>query len=435
MELSIMKEKSSALFKRAVKCIPGGVNSPVRAGKAVGVDPPFISRAEGCYLWDEDGNRYIDYVCSWGPMILGHGHPGVVKALEERISKGISYGAPTKLEVEMAETIVDMVPSIEMVRMVNSGTEAAMSALRLARGYTGREKILKFDGCYHGHADSLLVSAGSGVATLGIPGSPGVPEDLARQTISIPYNNMDGVIAAFDKHGKDIAAVIVEPVAANMGLVLPDRDFLEGLRIITRDRGALLIFDEVITGFRIGPGGAQEFYGIMPDLTCLGKIIGGGLPVGAYGGKKEIMESMAPVGDIYQAGTLSGNPLAMAAGLATLNILKDRELYHELEGKGRELFSGLEVAARIAGQGVIVNRIGSMGAIFFAKGPVKDYESVKKADAGKYARFYRAMLERGIYLAPSAFETAFVSLAHDKDSIQRTLECAAESMKVVGKDC
>lgn len=429
-----MKEKSSELFKRAIQCIPGGVNSPVRAGKAVGIDPPFISRAEGCYLWDVDGNRYIDYVGSWGPMILGHSHPDVVKALKEGISKGTSYGAPTELEVEMAETIVDMVPSIDMVRMVNSGTEATMSALRLARGYTGRDKILKFDGCYHGHADSLLVSAGSGVATLGIPGSPGVPKDLAMHTISVPYNNMDAVIAAFERHGKDIAAVIVEPVAANMGLVIPDRDFLSGLRLITKDRGTLLIFDEVITGFRVGPGGAQEFYGIMPDLTCMGKIIGGGLPVGAYGGKREIMERMAPIGDIYQAGTLSGNPLAMAAGLATLKILRDREIYHELEEKGRELFSGLEIAARIAGQGVTVNRIGSMGTIFFTTGTVKDYGSVKRADASKYAAFYRAMLERGIYLAPSAFETTFVSLAHDKDTIQKTLECAAEGMKVVGKD-
>ena len=424
-----MPEKSRALFQKAIQYIPGGVNSPVRAGKAVGVDPLFISRAEGCYLWDEDGNRYIDYVCSWGPMILGHGHPDVLKALEDRISKGTSYGAPTELEVEMAEMIVDMVPSIEMVRMVNSGTEATMSAIRLARGFTGRDKIIKFDGCYHGHADSLLVSAGSGVATLGIPGSPGVPKEVAMHTISVPYNSMDSVVAAFEKRGKEIAAVIVEPVAANMGLVLPDRDFLLGLRKITEEMGALLIFDEVITGFRVAPGGAQEFYGIMPDLTCLGKIIGGGLPVGAFGGRREIMERMAPVGDIYQAGTLSGNPLAMAAGLATLKALKNKEIYHKLEEKGRALFSGLEIAARIAGQDIKVNRIGSMGSIFFTKDPVKDYGSAKKADAEKYAKFYSAMLQRGIYLAPSAFETAFVSMAHDKDSIQKTIECAAESMK------
>jgi glutamate-1-semialdehyde 2,1-aminomutase len=424
-----MNEKSSALFKKAVQCIPGGVNSPVRAGKAVGVDPLFISRAEGCYLWDADGNSYIDYVCSWGPMILGHGHPDIIRALEKRISRGTSYGAPTELEVEMAETIIDMVPSIEMVRMVNSGTEATMSAIRLARGFTGRDKIIKFEGCYHGHADSLLVSAGSGVATLGIPGSPGVPKDLAMHTISLPYNNLDSVMTAFEKHGKDTAAVIIEPVAGNMGLVLPDRDFLSGLRKITKETGVLLIFDEVITGFRVAPGGAQEFYGIMPDLTCLGKIIGGGLPVGAYGGRRDIMERMAPVGDIYQAGTLSGNPLAMAAGLATLKVLKNREVYHNLEEKGRALFSGLEIAARIAGQSITVNRIGSMGSIFFTKGPVKDYGSAKKADTEKYAKFYRAMLQKGIYLAPSAFETAFVSTAHDKDSIQKTIECAAESMK------
>jgi glutamate-1-semialdehyde 2,1-aminomutase len=424
-----MGEKSSALFKRAIQSIPGGVNSPVRAGKAVGVDPLFITRGEGCQLWDADGNSYIDYVCSWGPMILGHGHPSVIKAIEERLYKGTSYGAPTELEVEMAETIIEMVPSIEMVRMVNSGTEATMSAIRLARGFTGRDKIIKFDGCYHGHADCLLVSAGSGIATLGIPGSPGIPGDIAIHTISLPYNNLDSVKAAFEKYGKDIAAVIIEPVPGNMGVVLPDRAFLTGLREITRDKGALLIFDEVITGFRIGPGGAQEFYGITPDLTCLGKIIGGGLPVGAFGGRRDVMERMAPSGEIYQAGTLSGNPLAMAAGIATLKILKDKEVYHHLEEKGRALFSGIQIAARMAGQDITINRIGSMGTIFFTKGPVKDYESAKKTDAGKYAKFYRAMLQKGIYLAPSAFETVFVSTAHDKDSIQKTIECSAESMK------
>jgi glutamate-1-semialdehyde 2,1-aminomutase len=424
-----MGEKSSALFKRAIQSIPGGVNSPVRAGKAVGVDPLFIEKAVGCQLWDADGNSYIDYVCSWGPMILGHGHPTITKAIEERLYKGTSYGAPTELEVEMAETIIEMVPSIEMVRMVNSGTEATMSAIRLARGFTGRDKIIKFDGCYHGHADCLLVSAGSGIATLGIPGSPGIPKDIVLHTISLPYNNLDSFNSAFEKYEKDIAAVIVEPVPGNMGVILPDREFLLGLRKITEKNGALLIFDEVITGFRIGPGGAQEFYGIAPDLTCLGKIIGGGLPVGAYGGRRDIMERMAPSGEIYQAGTLSGNPLAMAAGIATLNILKDREVYHDLEEKGRALFSGIQIAARMAGQDITINRIGSMGTIFFTKGPVKDYESAKKADAGKYAKFYRAMLQKGIYLAPSAFESAFVSTAHDKDSIQKTIECAAESMK------
>jgi glutamate-1-semialdehyde 2,1-aminomutase len=426
-----MGKRSGDLFKRAIRSIPGGVNSPVRAGKSVGVDPLFISRAEGCHLWDEDGNRYIDYVCSWGPMILGHGNPEVVKALEDRISKGTSYGAPTELEVELAEIIIDMVPSIEMVRMVNSGTEALMSAVRLARGFTGRDKIIKFEGCYHGHADSLLVSAGSGVATLGIPGSPGVPKDLAMHTISLSYNNLEPVVKTFERYGKDIAAIIVEPVAGNMGLVLPDRDFLSGLRDITKDNGALLIFDEVITGFRVAPGGAQEFYNIMPEITCLGKIMGGGLPVGAFGGRRDIMERMAPEGDIYQAGTLSGNPLAMAAGLATLKILKNRDMYDSLEEKGRELFSGLEIAARLAGKVITVNRIGSMGSIFFTKGPVRDYRSAKMADAAKYARFYRAMLERGIYLAPSAFETTFVSTAHDEESIRETIECAKEAFSSI----
>jgi glutamate-1-semialdehyde 2,1-aminomutase len=426
-----MGKRSGELFKRAIRSIPGGVNSPVRAGKAVGVDPLFISRAEGCLLWDADGNRYIDYVCSWGPMILGHGHPEVVKALADRISKGTSYGAPTELEVELAEIIIDMVPSIEMVRMVNSGTEAVMSAVRLARGFTARDKIIKFEGCYHGHADSLLVSAGSGVATLGIPGSPGVPKDIAMHTISLPYNSLDPVVRAFERYGKDIAAIIVEPVAGNMGLVLPDRDFLSGLRDITKDNGALLVFDEVITGFRVGPGGAQEFYNIMPDITCLGKIMGGGLPVGAYGGRRDIMERMAPEGDIYQAGTLSGNPLAMAAGLATLKILKNRDVYDDLEQKGSALFSGLETAARSAGKVITVNRIGSMGSIFFTKEPVRDYRSAKKTDAAKYAGFYRAMLERGIYLAPSAFETTFVSTAHDEESIMQTIECAKEAFSFI----
>jgi len=421
-----MRERSSALFQRAIRSIPGGVNSPVRAGKAVGMDPLFISRAEGCYLWDADGRRYIDYVCSWGPMILGHGHPQIISALEERLSKGTSYGAPTELEVEMAEAIIDMVPSVEMVRMVNSGTEATMSAIRLARGFTARNKVIKFEGCYHGHADSLLVSAGSGVATLGIPGSPGVPKDLARHTISLPFNNLEAIFQAFKKHGKDIAAVIVEPIPGNMGVIIPERGFLEGLRNITRENGALLIFDEVISGFRVGPGGAQEIYDILPDLTCLGKIIGGGLPVGAYGGRREIMERVAPEGDIYQAGTLSGNPLAMAAGLATLKILKKGKIYRELEEKGKALFSGLEDAARTAGLNVVVNHIGSMGSIFFSEDPVTDFKSAKRSDIGLFKRYYSAMLDRGIYLAPSPFETSFVSTAHDEESIQETIKCAKE---------
>jgi glutamate-1-semialdehyde 2,1-aminomutase len=419
-----MGEQSRALFEKAKKYIPGGVNSPVRAGKAVGIVPPFIARANGCRLWDVDGNEYTDYVCSWGPMILGHTHPEIVRALEETVQRGTSYGAPTESEVDMAEIIVEMVPSIEMVRMVNSGTEATMSAIRLARGYTGREKIIKFDGCYHGHADSLLVSAGSGVATLGIPGSPGVPQDLARHTISLPFNNSESVAQTFQKFGPEIAAIIVEPVPGNMGVIIPDQAFLRGLRELTREYEALLIFDEVISGFRVAPGGAQELYDIMPDLTCLGKIIGGGLPVGAYGGRKEIMIRMAPEGDVYQAGTLSGNPLAMAAGLATLKILKDRAPYTELEKKGNMLFSGLDKAADATGVNVAINRIGSMGSLFFSAGPVTDFAGAKASDENLFKRFFRSMLEQGVYLAPSPYEAAFLSIAHSEELIQKTIECA-----------
>jgi glutamate-1-semialdehyde 2,1-aminomutase len=419
-----MGAKSRKLFARAKKLIPGGVNSPVRAGKAVGMDPPFIARAKGCYLWDVDQRRYIDYVCSWGPMILGHAHPKIVKALQEKIPKGTSYGAPTRLEVEMAQMIAEMVPSVEMVRMVNSGTEATMSAIRLARGYTGREKIIKFEGCYHGHADSLLVSAGSGVATLGIPGCPGVPADLAGHTLSLRFNDLAQVIEAMDRLGQEVAAVIVEPIAGNMGVVLPEEGFLEGLRQITLKHGALLIFDEVITGFRVGPGGAQELYGIRPDLTCLGKIIGGGLPVGAYGGRKEIMSTMAPEGNIYQAGTLSGNPLAMAAGLATLKELRKGRIYRELEEKGRRLFTGLKNAAESAGLDVVVNWVGSLGTLFFTQEAVRDFASAKKSNTGLYGNFYGIMLNQGIYLAPSAFEAWFLSLAHDERSIDKTIACA-----------
>ena len=419
-----MGEKSTALFAKAKKYIPGGVNSPVRAGNAVGIDPPFIAAAGGCILRDVDGNEYIDYVCSWGPMILGHAHPDILCVLEEGIQRGTSYGAPTEIEVDMAEMIAEMVPSIEMVRMVNSGTEATMSAIRLARGYTGREKIVKFDGCYHGHADSLLVSAGSGVATLGIPGSPGVPRDLAQHTISLPFNNLESVSQAFDKFGTEIAALIVEPIPGNMGVIVPDETFLKGLREITRKNGTILIFDEVISGFRVAPGGAQERYDIIPDLTCLGKIIGGGLPVGAYGGKKEIMLKMAPVGDVYQAGTLSGNPLAMAAGLATLNILKQANIYNELEEKGQMLFSGLETAAQAAGVDITVNRIGSMGCFFFTSSPVTDFASAKASDAEKFKKYYASMLKQGIYLAPSPFEASFLSTAHTEKEIQKTIACA-----------
>ena len=426
-----MRVISEKLFQKAKKCIPGGVNSPVRAGQAVGIDPPFISKANGCVIWDVDGNEYVDYVCSWGPMILGHAHPEIVNALEERVKLGTSYGAPTELEVEMADIIVEMVPSIEMVRMVNSGTEATMSAIRLARGYTGREKIIKFDGCYHGHADSLLVSAGSGLATLGIPGSPGVPQDLARHTISLPFNSLESVVQAFGKFGPEIAAVIVEPIPGNMGVINPDQAFLKGLRELTNEYGALLIFDEVISGFRVAIGGAQELYGIMPDLTCLGKIIGGGLPVGAYGGKKEIMTRMAPQGDVYQAGTLSGNPLAMAAGLATLKILKEKSPYDELDKLGDMLFSGLKRVAEAAGVNVVINRVGSMGSLFFTDEPVTDFETAKTSDENLFKRYFRSMLDQGIYLAPSPYEAAFLSTAHSEETVRKTIECASVAFKTL----
>jgi len=428
-----MGEKSKALFERAQRIIPGGVNSPVRAGKSVGMDPLFISKADGCYLWDEEGNRYIDYVCSWGPMILGHNHPEVAQAVRERLPLGTSYGAPTEIEVEMAETIIEMVPSIEMVRMVNSGTEAAMSAIRLARGYTGKNLIIKFEGCYHGHADSLLVDAGSGVATLGIPGSPGIPEKIAGYTISLPFNDLNSVSEAFEKYGHDIAAVIVEPIPANMGVIIPNPGFLEGLRRITEKNGSLLIFDEVISGFRVSPGGAQELYNILPDLTCLGKIIGGGLPVGAYGGKEVIMGEIAPKGNVYQAGTLSGNPLAMAAGLSTLNILKNRNIYEDLGKKGNLLFSGLKEAAKSAGVDITVNSIGSLGSFFFTERPVRDFLSAKTSNTDFFKAYYQKMLKRLIYLAPSPFEASFVSIAHGYDVIEKTIEHAFSSFKELVK--
>jgi len=428
-----MGEKSRELFQKAKELIPGGVNSPVRAGKAVGVNPPFIDRAEGCFLWDVDGNRYIDYVCSWGPMILGHAFPEVIDAVRQVALKGTSYGAPTGLEVEMAQAIIEMVPSVEMVRMVNSGTEATMSAIRLARGFTGREKIIKFEGCYHGHADSLLVSAGSGVATFAIPGCPGVPAALAEHTISLGFNNLAEVRKAMEKWGSDVAAIIVEPVPGNMGVVVPEEGFLEGLREITLKYDSLLIFDEVISGFRVSRGGAQELYGISPDLTCLGKIIGGGLPVGAYGGKKEIMLSMAPEGDVYQAGTLSGNPIAMAGGLATMRqIQKNTNIYKQLEEKSQLLFSGLERAAHKAGLSVVINRVGSMGSIFFTEEEVKDFASAKQSDCEKFKKFYSGMLEQGVYLAPSPFEAWFVSAAHDSEVIKMTIECAERSFASLG---
>ncbi len=429
-----MRDKSRSLFEKAKKLIPGGVNSPVRAGKSVGVDPPFITSAKGALIQDADGNEYIDFVASWGPMILGHAHPEVVEAVKKSAEKGTSYGAPTESELTMAETIVQMVPSVERVRMVNSGTEATMSAIRLARGYTGRDKIVKFDGCYHGHSDCLLVSAGSGLATLGIPGSPGVPEDVAKHTLSLPYNNLQSVEEAFDRFGAEIACVIVEAVPGNMGMVIPDPSFLEGLRRITDSHGAILIFDEVITGFRLALGGAQEVLGITPDLTCFGKIIGGGLPVGAYGGKAEIMGRIAPDGDVYQAGTLSGNPLAMAAGLATLNILKRENPYPALDQKCEALFGGLEKAARKAGVPVSINRMGSMGCLFFTPETVTDFASAQKGNPAVFSRYYREMLDRGIYLAPSSFETTFLSTAHTEEMIAQTVHRAEEAFEIIVKE-
>ncbi len=424
-----MENRSGELFLKAQKVIPGGVNSPVRAGRAVGIDPPFIQRADGCYLWDADGKRYIDYVCSWGPMILGHRPPEVIQAITDALENGTSYGAPTELELNLATMIVETVPSIEMVRMVNSGTEATMSAIRLARGFTGRNMIIKFDGCYHGHTDSCLITAGSGLATFGIPGSPGVPEELAKLTISLPFNSLEAVEMAVEKFGDEIAAIIIEPVAGNMGVVLPEEGFLEGLRRITREHGILLMFDEVITGFRVSPGGAQELYDIMPDLTCLGKIIGGGLPVGAYGGRRDIMSHIAPEGNVYQAGTLSGNPLAMAAGTATLMILKNKEVYGKLEEKSIFLFSGLRDAAKKAGVDIVINRVGSMGSLFFTKHPVVDFSSVKETETSKYTPFYREMLAQRIYLAPSPFEALFVSLAHNEEIMNKTIDSAFNSFK------
>jgi glutamate-1-semialdehyde 2,1-aminomutase len=418
--------KSESLFERGQTVIPGGVNSPVRAAKAVGTIPLFISRAEGSKIFDVDGNSYLDYVGSWGPLILGHAHPQVVAAVKQSADKGTSFGAPTEAEIELAERIVAFVPSIEMVRLVTSGTEATMSAVRLARAYTNRGLIIKFDGCYHGHGDGFLVKAGSGVATLGIPGSPGVPQEIASLTLSLPYNNLDKVQETFRALGNQVAAVIVEPVAGNMGVVLPVPGFLEGLREVTRQHQSLLIFDEVITGFRVALGGAQERFQIRPDLTCLGKIIGGGLPVGAYGGKKEIMSFIAPVGPVYQAGTLSGNPLATAAGLAVLNILAQKGIYEQLEEKAAFFFEKLNQLAQTKGIPFITTRLGSMGSLFFSREEVRDYETVQKASSETYARFYREMRSRGVYLAPSAFEALFISLAHSQEDLEKTLAAADE---------
>lgn len=425
------KTISHALFKRAQAVIPGGVNSPVRSCRSVGASPFFVKTASGCRLEDEDGRIYLDYVGSWGPLILGHTHPRVVQAVRFAATHGTSYGVPCRLEVELADKVVSMVPSMDMVRMVNSGTEATMSAIRLARGYTGRSKIIKFDGCYHGHSDCLLVKGGSGLATLGIPGSPGVPPEVVAHTLSLPYNDLDAVEAAMKAHGETVACIIVEPVAGNMGTVIPKPGFLPELRRLCDTYGSLLIFDEVITGFRLAAGGAQERFGVRPDLTCLGKIIGGGLPVGAYGGRREIMEKVAPLGDVYQAGTLSGNPLAMAAGLAMLEELSAPGIYESLREKGEILEAGLREAARIADVPVTINRIESMGTAFFTDKEVLDFASALQADTTAYAVFYREMLTRGVYIAPSQFESFFVSTAHEKEDLDRTAEAALESLRVV----
>jgi len=420
-------DKSVKLFTEARQYIPGGVNSPVRAFKSVGANPVFIDRANGSKIYDVDGNEYIDYVGSWGPMILGHQHPQVVAALRAYLDKGTSYGAPTELETELAKIIIAAFPAMEMVRMVNSGTEATMSAIRLARGYTKKNKIVKFEGCYHGHGDSFLIKAGSGALTLGVPTSPGVPEFIAGGTITASYNDIDMLRDIFTKQGHDIAAVIVEGVPGNMGVVPPQPGYLENLRALTREYGTLLIFDEVMSGFRVAYGGAQVLYNIEPDLTTLGKIIGGGLPVGAYGGKREIMELIAPAGPIYQAGTLSGNPLAMTAGITTLKQLQQPGIYDELEKKSAKLAAGLEKAAREAGAQVTFTRVASMLCAFFTGRPVTDFASAAASDTDKFGNFFRKMLEQGVYLAPSQFEAGFVSLAHTDEDIEKTVQAGYQA--------
>ena len=422
---------SEKLYRQAEQIIPGGVNSPVRSCRAVGTHPLFIARGLGSKIFDVDGNVYIDYVGSWGPLILGHAHPQVVEAVKTAAELGTSFGIPTRLEVELAQMITKLVPSMEMIRMVNSGTEATMSAIRLARGYTGRSKIVKFDGCYHGHADTLLVKAGSGAATLGIPGSAGVPADLVQHTLSLRFNDLDQVAAVMQERGKEVATIILEPVAGNMGVVPPKPGFLQGLRHWCNQIGALLIFDEVMTGFRVALGGAQELYGVQPDLTCLGKVIGGGLPVGAYGGRRDIMSRVAPLGEVYQAGTLSGNPLAVTAGLTTLRLLNKPGVYQQLEERSSYLFNQM---SRLAAKHKVLstmNRVGSMGCLFFTEQKVVDFDSAQSVDTGKFAHMFCAMLERGVYLAPSQFEAAFVSLAHDQEDIDKTLAAADEVFREI----
>jgi glutamate-1-semialdehyde 2,1-aminomutase len=420
---------STQLFRDALRVIPGGVNSPVRAFKSVGIDPLFIRKARGSRLIDVDGNEFIDYVGSWGPMILGHCHPKVVAAIKEALENGSSFGAPTELEVELANMIVEAVPSIEMVRMVSSGTEATMSAIRLARAYAGRDKIIKFSGCYHGHSDALLVKAGSGAATFGVPDSPGVPADFARHTLTASFNDLESVKKLVAENSGQVACIILEPIAGNMGTVPPVEGFLEGLRVLCNEEGIVLIFDEVMTGFRVAYGGAQELFGVTPDMTTLGKIIGGGLPVGAFGGKKEIMALLSPSGGVYQAGTLSGNPLAMTAGIETLKLLREIGFYDKLEQKSSRLAEGLSRAAGKSGRRIYSARVGSMFCMFFAEGEVRDWTTAASSDTAAFARYFRAMLEQGIYLAPSQFETAFVSIAHGDEDIERTIAAAERALK------
>jgi len=429
--LEMKRRKSIELYRRALGMIPGGVNSPVRAFKAIGIPPTFIDRAKGPRIWDVDGNEYIDYVGSWGPMILGHAHPKVVTALKKMGPKGTSFGAPTPLEVELAIRVKKAFVSMELVRMVSSGTEAVMSAIRVARGYTGRDKILKFEGCYHGHGDSLLVKAGSGAITFGIPDSLGVPEDLAKHTLTAIYNDLESVKVLVSQYPGQIACIIVEPIAGNMGVVLPERGFLEGLRKICDEEGILLLFDEVITGFRVAYGGAQELYGIKADLTCLGKIIGGGLPVGAYGGKERIMEKVSPLGGVYQAGTLSGNPLAMTAGLETLELLRSKKVYQDLERKTSYLVENISISAEEKGIPLCINHTTGMFTLFFTEGPVRDYRTAKMSDTNRFAQFFMEMMKEGIYLPPSQFEAWFLSLAHTQKDLDRTVEACDSALRKI----
>jgi glutamate-1-semialdehyde 2,1-aminomutase len=424
-------QNSIRLFEEAQKYLCGGVNSPVRAFKAVGMTPLFMERAQGSKIYDVDGNEYVDYVGSWGPMILGHAHPEVVSGLKKAAERGTSYGAPTELEVELAKEVTRAFPSMEQVRMVSSGTEAAMTAIRLARGYTGRDRIIKFEGCYHGHADSLLVKAGSGATTFGIPDSKGVPGDFAQNTLTATFNDLQSVERLIEAHHGETACIIVEPIAGNMGVIPPEDGFLEGLRAICDDKGIVLIFDEVITGFRVSYGGAQDLYGVRPDLTCLGKVIGGGLPVGAFGGRKEIMERLAPSGDVYQAGTLSGNPIAMTAGLITLRILRQEEIYEQLAQKSDFLCNGVREIAEEGTLPFTCNQVGAMATFFFTEGPVRNFSTAKRSDTTLFSQFFSGMLSRFIYIAPSQFEALFLSLAHTEDDLGRTLEACRDVFREI----